>query len=40
MENPENVLMELNGFEKAPLPVIPKSLEDWLRGQWVSLGRA
>jgi len=30
MENPENVLMELNGFEKAPLPTIPKSLEDYL----------
>ena len=30
MENPENVLMELTGFEKAPLPVIPKSLEDYL----------
>ena len=30
MENPENVLMELSGFEKAPLPVIPKSLEDYL----------
>jgi len=30
MENPENVLMELTGFEKAPLPAIPKTLEDYL----------
>jgi len=30
MENPENVLMDLNGFEKNPDPAIPKSLEDYL----------
>jgi len=30
MENPENVLMELSGFEKTPSSVIPKSLEDYL----------
>jgi len=30
MENTENVLMELNGFEKAASQEIPKSLEDYL----------
>lgn len=30
MENPEKTLMELNGFERAPNPAIPQSLEDYL----------